>query len=436
MRITLIISALIGLCLMALNGSAQSSVSHALQPVQPATPTLRPTATNIGGQPDSDSDDDDPGPPPLTGNLQGYVYDYSAGGAPQPNVVVVLDGGGWQAETFTDSSGYYQFHGLGAGSAILNLKLPPGTHPLMPDWPVHTANPAGTLINLGYYWGDPPPLPVLLSANPTSVSTPANQAFSLQLNVRNQSGGPASDPVVDLRLPTAVDAYTVHISKGQFDFSEHRIWGYFGELADGETGTMTVGIQFDQPVAQSGLTAKALLHYVEQLTSQSLEIEITAGEPVSQAPAAQVATAAPPSTERAPVESSDSSPSAPEEPTEAQTETSSAEDSAPQSMATEGETETEPETQAQLPTTGKQDPSQETVAEAPITTDDADSRADVTPEPATSTDPDSSATQPESQIPTTGGLSANASAWPIMALALISLLGLGFAGVQAFIKRK
>jgi len=283
MRYLVYISITISLSLFALGWFKAAPASQAFQ--GSATPTLRPTATNVGDRPSSsDGDDNGESAPALVGNIQGFVYNYSAGGAPQPGIGVVLDGGGWQIETLTDSNGFYQFSGLGFGKATLHLKVPPQAHVLTPNWPVHTYNPASTRINLGFYWGSASILPVILSLDPPAHRGPANEPFSFQIKVQNQSGGEATDGVIDLRLPVALEALQASSTQGQIDFSEHRIWGWLGTIPDGETAVLTVQARFDKADYPQTATAQVALNYQEQLTPQVVQLEITAIEP--QAPEA------------------------------------------------------------------------------------------------------------------------------------------------------
>lgn len=266
--------ALTGLSAFSLGSFMTTPISQAQQP------TPRPTATNVGAGVSARDDNGEAGPPPLVGGVQGFVYNYSAGGAPQPGIIVVLDGGGWQAETLTDSNGFYQFAGLGSGKGTLNLRLPAGAHQVMPDWPVYTSKPEPGGTNLGFYWGDTPPLPVLLSVTPTDSLAPANQEFTLRINVHNQSGGVAFEGIIDLQLPAALEATEATVTRGQVDFSEHRLWGLLGELPNGETATLTVKVVFDEPTFPQNLTAKAIFNYREQLTPQLVRFNITAESPV------------------------------------------------------------------------------------------------------------------------------------------------------------
>jgi hypothetical protein len=234
----------------------------------------RPTATPVP----VDDDDESDAVPPLTGGVQGYVYNYSAGGAAQPGVTVVIDGGGWQAETVTDSSGFYRFAGLGASQAILNLRLPPEAHALTSDWPVFTGNPENDYTNLAFYWGDKAALPVSLSANPDEVFVSADQTFTLELRVDNHSSSPAEETVIDLKLPAATQALKATLTKGEIDFTDHRIWGLVGDLPAGESATLSIQIKFDQPTYPQRLSANATLTYATELAPQRLKIDLTAAE--------------------------------------------------------------------------------------------------------------------------------------------------------------
>lgn len=248
------------------------------------TPTLRPTATNVGGSSsNSGSNDKDDAPAPISaGGLHGYVYDFSAGGSAAPGIAVVLDGGGWQAETVTDSNGYYQFTGLGSSAATLNLRLPAGAHALMPDWPVHTAGPVNNNTNVGFYWGNAPILPVQMAVTPENLQVSADQAFSFQVTALNQSGNPASNVFVEARFPASLVILQATATHGQVSFSDHYISGRIDTLNQDETGVLTISARFAQNAAPQTEQPRITLTYAEQLTPQVLEPNFSAIAPQNQ----------------------------------------------------------------------------------------------------------------------------------------------------------
>jgi hypothetical protein len=154
-----------------------------------------------------------PGPPGAL--VSGFVYDYSKA-TRQSGITVMIEGGGWQAQTVSDSNGYYQFANLGAGEGVLNLSLPPGAHPVAPNWPVSFGSGADVRVNLGYYWGDDSPVPVRLSSN--------LKDSTLTVQVANRAGETATGGVVDILLPLDVKASpVVQASQGAVDYSERRL---------------------------------------------------------------------------------------------------------------------------------------------------------------------------------------------------------------------
>lgn len=94
-----------------------------------------------------------------TSSIVGYVYNYSTG-PPVPNkgMGVTLTGCSWNAVWGTDDHGYFYFHNLGAGTAHVNLQLPPNGHAINPDVIVETSGLTETYtVHLGFYVGDKPP---------------------------------------------------------------------------------------------------------------------------------------------------------------------------------------------------------------------------------------------------------------------------------------
>lgn len=280
-------ASLLSLLIAAPVSLAQRPTPTSVPPTPTNTPPLpTPTATAGGsGVISSGGSKSEPYVPPQEGTVWGYVIDYSNGGTPQSDVPVVLDGGGWQAETVSDSNGYYIFAGLGSGSAKANLKLPPNTHPVNPNWEVHTgtANPIPT--NLGYYWGDTPPMPVLLSVEPNTATIGAGQAITFKISVNNRSGGDANNVLIDFALPLALVADRADIITGSVDFASHRIWGQVETLPTDQTTTLTVYATATDTLGDEMLTVDAKLTYQEQLTPQRITVNLQS-DPAETTPAA------------------------------------------------------------------------------------------------------------------------------------------------------
>jgi len=179
--------------------------------------TASPTPTNIGagGGSGGGSDSTRGTPVPAGAGVSGRVYNYSTN-AYEEGVPVVMTGDGWQAEALTDSNGYYRFDGLGTGRGVVNLRLPPGTHPVVVDWPVWTYEKADLDVDLGFYWGDTPPLPVLLSAGleddalTVQVENFTSAAATGGMLEVETPGRITISPVVDVFQGGATMAYDAH----------------------------------------------------------------------------------------------------------------------------------------------------------------------------------------------------------------------------------
>ncbi len=175
----------------------------------------QPTPTNIGdgggsgGGTGGSGDAGDGSSGVSTGGnagISGFVYNYSTY-AYEGGVSVVVTGDGWEVETLTDSRGYYQVNGLGTGRAVVNLRLPPGAQPVVVDWPLWTFEGADLTADLGFYWGDDPPLPVLLSADL------ARNILTVQ--VENFTDEAATGGVVEVETPGGIDVSpAVEIGQG------------------------------------------------------------------------------------------------------------------------------------------------------------------------------------------------------------------------------
>lgn len=231
---------------------------------RPDPPTATPPPTATSAPTTAPVESKAPAVPAKTGVVHGYVIDYSNSGAPQGGVPVILSGGGWSIETVSDSNGYFQFLGLGEGKGSLSLKLPPSAHPVNPNWTVDTGieNPEQT--NIGFYWGETPPVPVILSAE--------ENADSLTLKITNQSGGDANNLALALSLPTGVTAKDASSKLGSIENNDNSVLFSLDTLPTDETVTLVLALQTDG--TQTDNTASAALTYNEQLTSQNLILSV------------------------------------------------------------------------------------------------------------------------------------------------------------------
>ncbi len=296
--------------LMGLTSLAASPPPGALAQSPPTPTNVVPSHGGGGGNGGGGKETGTPMPPGMT--ISGYVYDYSSH-MRQPNIAVILDGGGWRVEAVSDSNGLYQFFNLGAGSAVMNLRLPPGAHAAAPDWPI-SLNGAAMRIDLGYYWGDNPPLPVLLSGS--------LQDSNLLVQVENRSNEKTTGGLVDVRLPTNMKALPgVQLSQGTLDYSEHRVRVMVGDIAAGAKATFTLPVQragaslLNQrspgqaaPLPQSTANIQIAFTYDQQITPQLVAVAPNQAA-ASAAPAVQAtATPTPSPTSAQPVPTSLSGP--------------------------------------------------------------------------------------------------------------------------------
>ena len=163
----------------------------------PDRPDVPSNGDNGGGEKGEDEDSSTPVPPGAT--VSGFVYNYSDM-APGGGVKVIIDGGGWRAETISEENGYYRFGNLGSGAGILNLELPPGVHPVVFNWPVRLHSGESLQLNLGYYWGDEPDMPLLVSGeisdNLLTVQVEIRTGDSFVSFVREGSGRRVEVPFI------------------------------------------------------------------------------------------------------------------------------------------------------------------------------------------------------------------------------------------------
>ncbi len=225
---------------------------------------------------------------PQTGRVSGFVYSYSDY-AYVSGVKVVLDGGGWQAETLTDSRGFYQFSGLGAGRGVVNLQLPPGAYPVVFDWPVQVGNGADLRVDLGYYWQEPSALPVLLSGHVASQV--------LYLEVKNQTTGKINGGMLEITSPVDQQlSPAVTSSQGEIaDYGPYRIRLAVGAMEP--AASMTVNVPLEEisslSVEPDEAKIRVAFSYDQQKTPLLVKIDSTQST-ASAAPSQDMATTPPP----------------------------------------------------------------------------------------------------------------------------------------------
>lgn len=236
----------------------------------PAAYAQRPTPTNIpSGPPAGEPGPGEPGGPSRTGTVSGLVFNYSTG-RPQGGMGVVLDGGGWAAETVSDSEGRYIFRGLGSGPATLRLRLPEGATPVNPDLLVYTGPGLEVNVNLGYYTGDRSPVPVLLTGAYAPVEG-ATDRLMLNLLVENRGTIDVTGVLVDARLPAGQQIMSAQVSQGWADAVGLRAQVHLGDLAQGRKASVSLLINLSSPEAAEK-AMRATLTYDQQMTSQIVDV--------------------------------------------------------------------------------------------------------------------------------------------------------------------
>jgi len=236
-------------------------------------PTPRPSPTNILPAP-AEEKDSGPEEPSRNGTVSGVVFNYSAG-QPQGGIGVVLDGGGWATETVSGPDGHYIFRGLGSGPATLRLRLPEGATPVNPDLPVYTGHNLDVRANLGYYMGEPSPVPVLLTAGYAPVAG-APDRLKLSFQVENRGETDVTGVIVDARLPVGQEILSAQTSQGGADAVGLRAQAHLGDLARGQKASIGLLIHLTSPEA-SGKGVRATLTYDQQATSQIVEVVANRG---------------------------------------------------------------------------------------------------------------------------------------------------------------
>lgn len=221
-------------CLWLLVGLNGLGVALALaQEPEPRPPLPHVNDGNDGGDHHGNGDHSSASVP-ANGRVSGFVYSYSdrayVGG-----VKVVISGDGWQAETLTDSRGFYQFGGLGGGRGVLNLQLPPGASPVVFDWPVQIGG--DVQVDLGYYWQDQSVLPAIISGQVSGQS--------LTLTVKNQTSTTMQGSFLEITSPVDLElSPAITAGQGEMtDYGPYRLRFALGTLEPAATVTVNVPLK-------------------------------------------------------------------------------------------------------------------------------------------------------------------------------------------------
>ncbi len=253
-----------------------------------------PTPTNIGkgGSGNGGGNDDEATPRPLGARVSGFVYNYSTG-AYEGGVKVVISGGGWAAETASDSNGFYQVGDLGAGHALVNLRLPPGAHPVNADTALWLASGTDLRVDLGFYWGDAPLLPVQLSTE--------LMENLLTVQLQNHTTEAATGGQIEVALPAGLLALPgIQASQGAVDYGEHKLRISAGDVPAGAKVMVTIPIaaQETPAYAQTDDPIQVSFTYDQQLTPQVMRL--APSQPAVGPPPAALAVGSAPQTTPAP----------------------------------------------------------------------------------------------------------------------------------------
>jgi len=235
---------------------------------QRPSPTPRPTPTTVSPAPTEEEEEAEPEEPPRNGTVSGIVFNYSAS-QPQGGIGVVLDGGGWVQETVSEPDGRYIFQGLGRGPATLRLRLPEDATPVNPDLSVYTGHSLDLNVNLGYYAGDPSPVPVLLTAEYVLVKGVSDR-LALSFQVENRGAMDVTGVVVDARLPVGHQIISAQTSQGWADAVGLRAQVHLGSLAQGQKASVNLLIHLTSSEAAEK-AVRTTLTYDQQVTSQIVE---------------------------------------------------------------------------------------------------------------------------------------------------------------------
>ena len=181
-------------------------------------------------------------------------------------------GAGGQAEAVTDSNGYYEIGDLGTGDGSVNLRLPPGTQPVVFNWPIRLDSGTDLHLNLGYYWGNNPPLPVVLAGN--------LENNRLAINIENRTAEIATGGTIEILSPGGIRV-SPPIQAGQgkvASYDSHQFQFAVDELAAGGSTAVEVLLNKVQAAAQAGQadsTVRVIFTYDQQLTPQVIEVDLS-----------------------------------------------------------------------------------------------------------------------------------------------------------------
>jgi hypothetical protein len=182
-------------------------------------------------------------------------------------------------ETVTDSGGFYQFTGLGAGRGLVNLRLPPGAYPVVFDWPVQLGGGADLRVDLGYYWQDPSVLPALITGQVAEQT--------LNLEVKNQTSATLRGGFLEITSPVDLQlSPSVTASQGEMaDYSPYQMRFALGAIEPAARVSVNIPLEkiSSLSVEPDAAVIRVAFTYDQQKTPLLVNISPGQVEPVATA---------------------------------------------------------------------------------------------------------------------------------------------------------
>lgn len=209
---------------------------------------------------------------PLSVSVGGTAVNWGYRG--EPDLHVILDGGGWMVETITGSEGQFSFDNLGEGVAVLNPLFPDGSglQAMTTDLAVPLLSLSNRTVNLGIYGGEqyPTGLPLAIDMVPSAWKVGPGETVSFTVVISNNMPNDihrvlVTDMFPEELTPTAIESSVgVAWIGGQFAAAD------LGDIGQGQGAVVEITAVMDPNLDPDDIVAnRAGVLYDESVALQA-----------------------------------------------------------------------------------------------------------------------------------------------------------------------
>jgi uncharacterized repeat protein (TIGR01451 family) len=192
----------------------------------------------------------------------------------EPDLHVILDGGGWMVETSTGSEGQFSFDNLGEGVAVLNPHFPDGSglQAMTTDLAVPLASPNSRTVNLGIYGGEqyPTGLPLSIDMVPSVWKVGPGDTVSFTVSISNNMPNDIHQVIVTDMFPEELTPTAIESSVGVAWIGGQFAAADLGDIGQGQGAVIEIAAVMDPNLDPDDIvTNRAGVLYNESVALQA-----------------------------------------------------------------------------------------------------------------------------------------------------------------------